>query len=253
MTTRTKITGVVLGAAVVGALALVPLTDDGPGHDTGPDSAATGATAGGNVVLGESEKEGVPSFTATDWVSHGDQVAVVRVTAEHEQRETSSADSSADPGEDSGDGSGDGSGEDYLSRTVDLRVGQRLWTRPGAPALPATVSITADGWQLKDGGKREVGSRDSSRLEVGHDYVVAFGHFSDGGWAPLGSGGVLPCDGGRIGEGEFQGETVTADAYRSALRQRLIPGDEEPVAYRAAGKPAAGVQGILRGAKPTGG
>lgn len=251
MTTRTKITGVVLGAAVAGALALVPLTDDGPGPgpDTGHDSAAAGATAGGNVVLGESEKEAVPSFTATDWVSHGDQVAVVRVTAEHERRETSSADSSADPGEDSGDGSG----EDYLSRTVDLRVGQRLWTRAGAPALPATVSVTVDGWQLKDGAKREVGSRNSSRLEVGHDYVVAFGHFSDGVWAPLGSGAVLPCDGGRIGEGEFQGETVTADAYRSALRQRLIPGDEEPVAYRAAGKPAAGVQGILRGAKPTGG
>ncbi|MEH0576315.1 MULTISPECIES: hypothetical protein [Streptomyces] len=248
MTTRTKITGVVLGAAVAGALVLVPLTDDGPGPDTGHDSAA----AGGNVVLGESEKEAVPSFTATDWVSHGDQVAVVRVTAEHERPETSSADSSADSG-DGSDGSGDGSDEDYLSRTVDLRVEQRLWTRAGAPALPAAVSVTADGWQLKDGAKREVGSRDSSRLEVGHDYVVAFGHFSDGVWAPLGSGAVLPCDGGRIGEGEFQGETVTADAYRSALRQRLIPGDEEPVAYRAAGKPAAGVQGILRGAKPTGG
>ncbi|MFI5795439.1 hypothetical protein [Streptomyces sp. NPDC051677] len=243
MTTRTKITGVVLGAAVAGALALVPLTDDGPdpGPGPGPGHDTAGAGAGGNVVLGESEKEAVPSFTATDWVSHGDQVAVVRVTAERELRDASRADT------------GDDSGEDYLARTVDLRVGQRLWARSGAPALPVTVSVTADGWQLKDGAKREVGSRASSRLEVGHDYVVAFGHFSDGAWAPLGSGAVLPCDGGRIGDGEFQGETVTVDAYRSALEQRLVPGDEEPVAYRAVGKPAAGVQGILRGAKPTDG
>ncbi|MGW0870335.1 hypothetical protein ACWD3Z_07535 [Streptomyces sp. NPDC002740] len=226
MTTRTKITGAVLGAAVAGALALVPLTDD---------DGSGGAADSGSVVLGTSEKEAVPSFTATDWVSYGDQVAVVRVTAEHEL---------PDPGEEAG------TGEDYLARTIDLQIKERVWARSGAPALPSKVSVTADGWQLKDGAKRELGSPDSSRLEVGHDYVVTFARFSDGAWSPLGSGGVLPYDHSRVGEGEFEGETVTVDAYRSAWEERLVPGDEEPMAFRAVGKPATGVQGILRSATP---
>ncbi|MDR6975503.1 hypothetical protein J2X68_002187 [Streptomyces sp. 3330] len=93
-------------------------------------------------------------------------------------------------------------------------------------------------------------SPDASRLEVGHDYVIMFARFSDGAWSPLGSGGALPYDHGRVGEGEFQGETVTADAYRSTWKERLVPGDEEPMAFRTAGKPAAGVQEILRSATP---
>ncbi|MFD9434970.1 hypothetical protein [Streptomyces sp. NPDC060002] len=225
MTTRTKITGAVLGAAVAGALALVPLTDDRSGDDA--DSR--------NVVLGASEKEALPSFTATDWVSYGDQVAVVRVTAEHELR---------DPGEETG------AEEDYLARTIDLQVKERVWARSGAPALPSKVSVTADGWQLKDGTKKEMGSPDSSRLEVGHDYVITFARFSDGAWSPLGSGGVLPYDHSRVGEGEFEGETVTVGAYRSAWEERLVPGDEEPMAFRTVGKPATGVRGILRSATP---
>ncbi|WP_020132134.1 hypothetical protein [Streptomyces sp. 303MFCol5.2] len=231
MTTRTKITGAVLGAAVAGALALVPLTDDGSGGE------ADGSAERSNVVLGTAEKEAVPSFTATDWVSYGDQVAVVRVTAEHERRDTETDEEA-------------GAEEDYLSRTVDLRVEELVWSRSDAPTLPPTVSVTADGWQLKDGTKNELGSPDSSRLEVGHDYVITFGRFSDGAWSPLGSGGVLPYDHGRIGEGEFQGETGTADAYRSAWEERLVPGDEQPMAFRTVGKPATSVQGILRTATP---
>ncbi|MFF3203123.1 hypothetical protein [Streptomyces sp. NPDC002962] len=233
MTTRTKIAGAVLGAAVAGALALVPLTDD----HSGGDAESSNADSSG-VVLGSSEKEAVPSFTATDWVSYGDRVAVVRVTAEHERR---------DPGEETGGETGE---EEYLSRTVDLQVRELVWARSGASALPSTVSFTADGWQVKDGTKKELASPDTSRLEVGHDYVITFARFSDGAWSPLGSGGVLPYDHGRIGEGEFQGETVTADAYRSTWEERLVPGDEEPMAFRTAGKPATGVQGILRSATP---
>ncbi|MET8167050.1 hypothetical protein ABZT34_22810 [Streptomyces sp. NPDC005329] len=225
ITTRTKIAGAVLGAAVAGALALVPLTDDGSADDADT----------GNVVLGASEKEAVPSFTATDWVSYGDQVAVVRVTGEHELR---------DPGEEAG------TDEDYLARTIDLQVKEHVWARSGAPALPSKVSVTADGWRLKDGAKKELGSPDSSRLEVGHDYVITLARFADGAWSPLGSGGVLPYDHGRVGEGEFQGEPVTVDAYRSAWEERLVPGDEEPMAFRSVGKAATGVRGILRSATP---
>ncbi|MEU5280587.1 hypothetical protein AB0G87_29730 [Streptomyces asoensis] len=233
MTTRTKIAGAVLGAVVAGALALVPLTDDGPAADGGGDG-------GGSLAAGPAEKEAVPSFTATDWVSYGDQVAVVRVTAEHELREP----------DEGADTDGAGTGEDYLARTVDLQVKERVWARSGAPALPSSVSFTADGWQVKDGARKELGSPDSSRLEVGHEYVVTLARFSGGVWSPLGSGGVLPYDHGRVGEGEFEGRTVTSEAYRSAWEARAVPGEEPPVASRTAGKPSSAVREVLRGARP---
>jgi hypothetical protein len=219
---RWKIAGAVLGAALAGSLALVPFGDDAPRpRDTGQE-----------IVLADA-KEAVPSRTATDWVSYGDQVAVVRVAAEHERHDAV-----------------DETGEEYLARTVDLRVEERVWARPGAPALPDTLSVTADGWEVKGGTRVPVGAQDASRLEVGHDYVISFARFSDGAWAPLGSGGVLPYDNGRVGEGEFEGETVTVDAYRSAWERQLVAGGEEPLAFRAAGKPAAGVGAVLRSTAP---
>lgn len=96
---------------------------------------------------------------------------------------------------------------DCLSWTVDLRVGQRVWARSGAGSGVAGL--------LASGGRPRL--RGHVRPLLRRD------------WAPLGSGGVLPYDGGRIGEGEFRGETVmgfvlTVDAHRSALEQRLVPG-----------------------------
>ncbi|MBG0853091.1 hypothetical protein I2W78_14840 [Streptomyces spinoverrucosus] len=223
MTMRTKVKTAVLGAALAGSLALV--------------SCGNGSQerAGGQDVIATDSKEALPSSTATDWVSYGDQVAVVRVTAEQERRDTG--------------GAAEG-GEEYLPRTVDLRVDERVWSRSGAPALPDSLSVTVDGWQVKGDSRVRVGTPDASRLEIGHDYVISFARFTDGAWAPLGSGGVLPYDDGRVGEGEFEGDSVTVDAYRSALRRQLVPGSEEPLAYRAAGKPASAVRGILRKATP---
>ncbi|MGC3000160.1 hypothetical protein ACPF8X_17785 [Streptomyces sp. G35A] len=227
LTTRMKIVGAVVGAAVAGSAALVPvLADEGRRSDThGPGTVAADT------------KEAVPSFTATDWVSYSDQAAVVRVTAEHE-----------DPaGVDEEEAE---AGEGYLSRSVDLRVKERVWSRPGAPALPGVLSVTAHGWEVKGDTRRPMAPRHASRLEVGHDYLVTFARFSGGEWAPLGSGGALPYDAGRIGQGEFEGEDVDVDAYRAALERRLVPGSEEPLAYRTAGKPAAELRNLLRNTPP---
>jgi hypothetical protein len=80
--------------------------------------------------------------------------------------------------------------------------------------------------------------------------VISFARYSDGVWSPLGSGGALPYDNGRIGRGEYEGETVTVDAYRSALERRLVSGEERPVGYRTVGKPVADVGKLLRGTRP---
>ncbi|MFI8190691.1 hypothetical protein ACIF8T_18075 [Streptomyces sp. NPDC085946] len=225
LTTRTKIAGAVLGAALAAAAALVPLSD------TTQDNRAGQRT---DVILADS-KDAIPSITATDWVSYGDQVAVVHVAAENEI---------------AADSEELAAGEGYLSRTVTLQVKDRVWSRAGTPALPDNLSVIADGWSFKGDTKTRVGSHEAPRLEVGHDYVVALAHFSDGEWSPLGTSGILPYDDSQVGQGEFQGTTVTATAYRSAMQARLISGDEEPLAYRAAGKDAAGVRTILAGATP---
>ncbi|MGC3000161.1 hypothetical protein ACPF8X_17790 [Streptomyces sp. G35A] len=225
LTTRTKITGIVLGAALTATAVLVPLTDT-----RRDDHAGRGAA----VVLGES-KDAVPSVTATDWVSYGDQAAVVHVTAEHEI---------------AADGEEIAAGEGYLARTVDLEVKERVWTRSGAPSLPDTLSVIADGWSFKGETKTRVGSHDTPRLEVGHDYLISLAHFSDGEWSPLGTGGILPYDNSQVGQGEFQGDATTTTAYRTAMQARLVSGDEEPLAYRSAGKAAAMVRTFLTSATP---
>ncbi|MCX4764432.1 hypothetical protein OG562_26425 [Streptomyces sp. NBC_01275] len=253
MTTPTErrkistIPGAVLGVVVAGSLALVSCGADGTsGTDNASDAGRGDERGAGQVVFTDAEaKEAVPSFTATDWVSYGDQVAVVRVAAEHERPDPESGDDT-----ESQSGEESGSGEEYLPRTVDLRVTQHVWERSDAPALPDSLTVTVDGWEVKDGVRVRVGTPDASRLEVGHDYVISFARYSDGVWSPLGSGGVLPYDDGRVGQGEFEGDTVTVGAYRSALERRLVSGEEPPVAYRTVGKAAAGVGKVLRSAKP---
>jgi hypothetical protein len=223
----------VLAAALAGSVALVSSHD---ADRTGADGAADAERTTGQVRFTET-KEGVPSRSATDWVSYGDQVAVVRVLAEHEQPDPVTDD------EDAG-------GETYMPRTVDLRVTDRVWGRPAAPTLPGALSVTVDGWQLKDGARVRVASQDASRLEVGHTYVITFARYADGVWAPLGSGAALPYDQGRVGEGEFEGGDITVDTYRSALERQRVSGEEDPVAQRTAGKTAAEVEQVLRSAKP---
>ncbi|MFD9434969.1 hypothetical protein [Streptomyces sp. NPDC060002] len=229
MSTGKKIAGTVLGAAIAGVLAgsaaLVPFTDEARATDAGRRS---------DVVLGES-KDAIPSRTASDWVSYGDQAAVVHVAAEHE--------GVADSEEVT-------AGEGYLSRTIDLQVKERVWSRSGSTALPDTLSIVADGWEFKDDGRLRVSSQDASRMEVGHDYLVSFAHFSDGEWSTLGTGAILPYDNSEVGQGEYQGSTVTASAYRSTMASRLVTGVAEPLTYQAAGKTAAGVKTLLTSATP---
>ncbi|MEV5351621.1 hypothetical protein ACIPM2_17140 [Streptomyces sp. NPDC086081] len=226
LTKRMKLTGAVLGAAVAGAIALVPvLAEDGRQRDAISEDGAAADS-----------KEALPSYTATDWVSYGDHVAVVRVSAEHEESGLTQEEAEA--------------GEGYVARSIDLRVKERVWARSGVPALPDALSVVADGWELDGDQRTPLAPQDASRLEVGHDYVIAFARFPDDKWAPVGSGGILPYDNGRIGQGEFRGKTVTVAAYRAAQERRLIAGEEKPVAFRTAGSPATALGGLLKKTPP---
>src|SRR5882757_5798900 len=81
-----------------------------------------------DVVVGATQADDVlPSVTSSDWVTYTDQVVVVRPTAEQEIP--------ASPEETE-------AGEGYIGRSATLTVDTVLWTRPGAPAAPATSTVT---------------------------------------------------------------------------------------------------------------
>ncbi|GAA4685303.1 hypothetical protein GCM10023347_45680 [Streptomyces chumphonensis] len=139
------------------------------------------------------------SASAADWATHADHVVVLDVTHEEPR------------------GGPDAFG--YRGRSVTARVAEGLWSREAAPALAADVTLRVDGWYEADGGgRREAGVEAASRIEPGHRYVVALvveGRTAE----PVGVDAVVPCDGGTVGAGEFEGRTVAPDVYRDAVER----------------------------------
>lgn len=158
-----------------------------------------------------------PSTTASDWVTYGDVVAVVKVTGERR-------------GEPSEDALKVGKGE--VPRTVTFAVQDVVWERPGVKALPTSLEHPALGWRFEDGNvkdARALVADDRPSLRRGHTYVVAFAwqeercYEGDGvipaRWVGLGAGSSIPLADGVLGAGEFAGEdrdleTARADAQK---------------------------------------
>ncbi|WP_067814458.1 hypothetical protein [Actinomadura kijaniata] len=93
-------------------------------------SPARARPAADGLLVGQASDR-LPADTARDWVGYADHVVAVRAEAERALP--------ADPEETA-------RGEGYLGRAVRLRVARTLWTRPGAPALPAAVEADMPGW-----------------------------------------------------------------------------------------------------------
>ncbi|WP_051732735.1 hypothetical protein [Kitasatospora phosalacinea] len=191
MTTRRRIAAALAVTAAATAVAVTL----GTGTHHAPATPAAPAPTGHRVILADA-KERLPSDTAQDWVSYGDHTVVAKVTAE--TADTPSAEEQA-------------SGEGYVSRTVTLAVQQTLWDRSGAPALPAGLTLTVDGWAFT-GSTRTPLSTEGSRLEVGHTYLLTLARFASGEWAPIGGGARLPYDNSTVGNGEYEGTAVTPDS-----------------------------------------
>ncbi|RKE23542.1 hypothetical protein [Streptomyces sp. TLI_171] len=190
MTTRRRLAAAL---AVTAAATAVAVT-----LGTGAHHSPAGPAAPGHRVILADAKERLPSGTAQDWVSYGDDTVVAKVTAE--TADTPSAEEQA-------------SGEGYVSRTVTLTVQQNLWDRSGAPALPATLTLTVDGWAFT-GSTRTPLSTEGSRLEIGHTYLLTLARFASGEWAPIGGGARLPYDNNTVGNGEYEGTAVTPDSLK---------------------------------------
>ena len=145
-------------------------------------------------------------------------------------------------------------GEGMTLRRVQLTVERVLWSRAGAAPLPTSVRWTAFGDYFHGGIDRRsrMGAYDSSRLEVGHSYLVAVHDLggADGGasrWVPLGGAAQLPFDQGVLGHGEFEGRLLGRPD--PVLGREIVSSSvDDGVLETAAGARAPQVVSLLRAA-----
>lgn len=139
-----------------------------------------------------------PSTTFEDWAENADAVVLARVTGE---RRREPADDHTEPGR-------------YpVSRDVTVQVSAVYWQR-GPRRVPKVFEMAAWGWMAaKDGAERPIVAPGASRLQEGHEYLVALDWRR--GWTVLGSGATLPAD-GVVGVGEQEGRLVVRADERRA-------------------------------------
>lgn len=175
-----KIAAIIVGvAALAGTATGVALAANGPDHQ---HRSATTAASDSSPAISAGVSFALPYEKAADWVSYGDAVAVVTVTAE---RKPSIPDFPGDEG--------------FLGRFVTLRTESSLWTRPGAAAFPQSAEIASDGWVYSHGRLQDFNAL-GPRLRVGHRYVVALADFGQGeGWGLIAP--AMSYDSDSIGDG----------------------------------------------------
>jgi hypothetical protein len=127
-----------------------------------------------------------------------------------------------------------------VDREVTLRIDQTLWSSPVAavPQLPGELVMVTWGWTLSEGVKTPFAAMGGPRLEVGHQYLVAWIHGSDIGWEPQAVSTVLLVDGSGLAQRvEFQGDSPYAEAINAFVRRsaeeilRILEStDPDPVA-----------------------
>jgi hypothetical protein len=178
-------------------------------------ACATSVNQSPIVVRGGGAVE-LPSESLTDWVSYGDVVVAVHVDSETQQPETDDVKRT---------------GEGLVGRTVELSVTSTLWTREPKFVAPAKTSVDVWGWVVRDGKKAPTVPLGSSRIEVGHSYILAW--TSSGrrpGWTSLGPGAEIPFDQGIAGTGERVGADPGHTDSPATAYQQLKGRDGDSVA-----------------------
>lgn len=137
--------------AAVGAL-VVTLRHDSP-------SAQLTPRATGSSPPPADTDAPFPSDTASDVVSYSDHVALVTVIAEADAPATATPTTS--PGT-----------ERMVMRAITFRVDDVLWSRPDAPAAPATFRARWWGWLLRDGKRTPFIVSGAPAVFIGAQYVV---------------------------------------------------------------------------------
>lgn len=112
-----------------------------------------------------------PSDTASDVVSYADHVALVTAVAEAEEPQTAVPMPT-------------GSNLPAIPRRVTFRIDRLLWSRPDAPAAPATVTAKWCGWVIAAGKRRPCATTGTPWVFVGGQYVMLIA-LDRGAFAPI--------------------------------------------------------------------
>jgi len=121
----------------------------------------------------------IPYESLQDWVSYADAVVVARVTGESE----------VPPTKEEVD-----AGEGVIGRRVGVDVEQVVWRRdPPAPTAPDHLTFDTWGWAFKGDARRPMGDG-STRLEVGHRYLMPIANTELDGWSPINPATVTPYE-----------------------------------------------------------
>ena len=150
----------------------------------------------------------------TDWVTHGDQLSVIRIVDETPPTL---------PKEWKNSGG-------LLGRKVTVRIERTVWHRPKAPRRAGSFRMQAWGWmrwksdQRADSPIHPIIVRNAPRLKVGARYLAVLMRL-DGAWTPLNDDAVMTLD----------GDTVTSVVDAGA-----------PTAPSLRGKTIAGAAAVVR-------
>jgi hypothetical protein len=201
-TRRNRIVGTAAAAAcAVAAVGAFWAAQPDPAAQAPAAAAPAGDPTKDPVMFGHALEQ-VSNSTADDWATVADRVVVGTVKSEKLLPPTTAEAAR---------------GEGLLGRTVTIAVERTVWSRQGAPAVPAQITLSAVGSTFSGGvnnNRRRLAYHDASRVETAHRYVFAIryvpancdeGQQTPARWAGIGSGGVIPFDTATLGTGEVEG------------------------------------------------
>jgi hypothetical protein len=127
-----------------------------------------------------------PSETLNDWVSHGDQLSVIRIVSETPPKL---------PREWKNSGG-------LLGRKVTVQIERTVWHRHGAPRRAGTFRMQAWGWMMEndqhaDSPIHPIFVHDAPRLKVGGRYLAVLMRLRKR-WTPLNDTAVMTLDGDTV-------------------------------------------------------
>lgn len=178
--------------------------------------------------------------TVDDLVTYGQQL--VRIRIQSESRIAMSADEQRDE-------------YGIVVRKLTYNVVDTLWSRPGAPALPATGETNGNGWIYDHGEMTAIKASDSPWLSVGHEYLVMFSAITlppdlaptNPGpiWSPISAESIVSADDGVYGKGEPLTAGSAARRQLTGLTRAEIVETIKRAKPNPAARPLAGINPAL--------
>ncbi len=176
------------------------------------------AGCGHEEAQGISPDSAFPSATMTDWVTHGDQLSVIRIVDETPPTLPKDWNSGG-----------------LIGRKVEVRIECTVWHRSKAPRRTGSFRMETWGWMMESDQRADspihpIIVRNAPRLKVGARYLAVLIRLDDG-WTPLNDDTVMTLDGDTV---ISQVDAGAASAPAASLRGKTVAG-AAAVVRRAAG------------------